>query len=477
MTPKTKRRLYLALSLTLFIALALLLWARWGAWFGNTPEEPYETPELIDRLTLTPGTDFATERTVSWRYSDVLLEPTFELALDTDGGSPRDSLQWERVEPQAQLARSRGGAGYYYRVHLTGLMPGRRYQYRIRQGADVCAGDFAMPAGLDTLTRFTYLGDIQDPNGAMSRDLLPKLEAQQTSSHPAHFFALAGDQIEGPTDAYWRIWFDSWGAGFMARTPFVLATGNHEYLKRGFRRELDPRWVAQYAYPANGPEGFLGRSYYLDLPLLRFVVMDSNGINSPSDILGHRAWLREVLDSSPQPWQIVMFHHAVRSVRAGRSNPIMRYIYQPILEEYGADLVLQGHDHAYSRITTRAEGGAKTTPVYVISTSSPKVYRNEFADVHDKLGSGLQLYQTIEVRPSELRYRAYLYSGELYDELRVQHSGVGRDTRHAVEDLGQDIAERFEFDAFGTSSKGQQRAERYRAEAQERLERKRASHP
>lgn len=468
MKKTTKRRLYLTLCLCMLLALCLLLYIRWGAWFGNEAEEPYRTPERIDRLTLTPGANFATERTFSWRYGQEVEAATFEIALGSDDDLHVDSLLWQGCEVEMMLAKTRSGSGYYYRVHLTSLGEGQSYRYRIRQGADEVEGGVTMPSGLDTLTRFTYLGDIQDPNGELSRSLLPVFDEQQQSDAPAHFFALAGDQIEGPSDKYWQLWYSSWSEGFLAQVPFILSTGNHEYLKRGFARELDPRWVAQYGYPENGPTGFLGRSYYVDFPLMRFIVLDSNGINTPLDILRHRSWLKEVLGGSSQQWQIVMFHHAVRSVREGRSNPIMRYVYKPILEEYGADLVLQGHDHAYSRITTKSESGALTTPVYVISSSSPKVYRNEFDDVHDKLGSGLQLYQTIEVQAHEICYRSYLYSGELYDDLRIQYAGRGA-ISHTVEDLGQEIAERFEFKAFGSSTKGQRKAERYRAAALERL--------
>lgn len=472
MKKANKRWLSLALVFVLLVGAAFLLCLRWHAWFSNVDEEPYEAPAYIDRLTLTPGVNFTSERTLSWRYSDVLVEPTFELALEA-GDIVVDSLHWVRYEPQERLARSRSGAAYYYNVRLVGLEPGRSYRYRIRQGEDELSGTFTMPSGLDTLLRVTYMGDIQDPSGALSRAQLARFVAQQSGAEAAHFFALAGDQIEGPTDKYWRVWYSSWAEGFLAQTPFVLATGNHEYLKRGFARELDPRWVAQYNYPNNGPRGFEGRSYYIDLPLARFVVLDSNGINTPTDILRHRSWLRDVLLGSSQPWQVVMFHHAVRSVREGRSNPIMRYVYQPILEGCGADLVLQGHDHAYSRIATKAEDGSLATPVYVISSSSPKVYRNEFDDVHDKLGSGLQLYQTIEVRPSEISYRSYLYSGELYDHVRIRYAGANA-LQHKVDDLGQGIAERFEFNAFGTDAKGQEKAERYLEGVRQRLERQRA---
>ncbi|MDO4770789.1 metallophosphoesterase [Porphyromonas sp.] len=458
-----KWRIALIILLVLIVGSGILFKVRWNAWFANSPEDPYTIADRIDRVTITPGADFGTERTVSWLCGEEIKEGKLAYRL------LRDSLSeeaWQVLDADGVIVRSRAGQGAYYHATMRELVSGETYDVRLRVGSLEAKTTLVMPHRPDSVMNFVYLGDVQDPDGEMSTGLFEKFRGDTTFNRP-DFFALAGDQVEGPTDEYWRVWYDSW-QGYTAEMPMIVATGNHEYLKKGFGRELDPRWVPQYNFPDNGPEDFEGRSFYIDAPLARFVVIDSNGINSISDIRSHRAWLKEVLSSSKQPWQIVMYHHAVHCVRARRSHPVMRYIFKPVLVEYGADLVLQGHDHAYSRITTPgAKEGERTTPVYVISCSSPKLYRNGFDDIHDRLGSGLQLYQTVRVTPDSILYTSLRYSGEVYDELvlsRDASSGM-----ITVTDKAKDIPELFLFDHFGSDKKGQKKLAAYQEAINKRL--------
>lgn len=466
---RSKRRLGLVIGLVFLVFIVALFAIRWQAWFGNKPELAYNTPEQIDRLTITPGVNFATERTITWRCGEQLQSSWLRYArVEQDLGE----LQWQTVPAIGRQIETRSGVGCFYTVTLRDLDPGAEYVYEVKTSEVRTQGQLRVPAGLDTLTRFVYLGDVQDPSGDMSRKLFEHFRRELGTPSVPHFIAAAGDQIEGPTDEYWQVWYDAWGAAYLAQMPFILATGNHEYLKRGFLRELDPRWVAQYNYPDNGPEGFEGRSYYIDLPLVRFIVLDSNGINNPWSVWTHRSWLKEALTSSTQPWQVVMFHHAVECVRESRKHPIMSYVYRPVLEEGGADLVLQGHDHAYSRMTTKSRQDT-IAPMYLISSSSPKSYRNGFAPVHDRLGSGLQLYQTIEVRPRSLHYRAHHYTGELYDDVEL-HLGATPEAPVRITDHARDWPERFDFNAFGSSAKGQKKAAQYREQVLNRQAQKRS---
>jgi len=58
------------------------------------------------------------------------------------------------------------------------------------------------------------------------------------------------------------------------------------------------------------------------------------------------AWLKEALTASPELWNIVFFHHPpYSSGRHGDTN-WMQWPFQ----EWGADVVLSGHDHTYERL-------------------------------------------------------------------------------------------------------------------------------
>lgn len=464
---------WLLITLVILVVLVgLLLKLRWHAWFGNVPEEPYYVTEAVDRVTLTPGEDFVTQRTIAWRSGE---KPRGAKLLLQRISAKGDTLRPVVYEPKSQVVVSRSGQGCYYQVHLDSLQPGTTYLYRIQMagGASAAAG-FTMPQQEQNYN-FVYIGDVQDPAGGESAANFRYL---LRSGVPTDFYAFSGDQIEGPTDAYWSTWYASL-QGLAMRTPIIAAAGNHEYLKRGFLRDLDPRWVPQFGYPMNGPEGWEGRSYYIDFPLMRFIVLDTTDIMWLSAINRHRAWLREALSSSKQRWQVVMFHHAVDCVREGRKNLVMHYAFKDILIEGGADLVLQGHDHGYARATTRSNTGDTIPPAFVISSASPKLYRNGFDPVHDRIGSGMQLYQRIHVDYDQIRYASYRFppvklapgdtieseSKRLYDSIVIYH---GERDLLRIKDMARDLPERFEFSEFGTDSKGRKKAAQYNKEVTDR---------
>lgn len=450
------RRRGLMISLLLLVALGIWIAKRYRAWFISPAEVAYTVPHTIDRLTLTPGEDFLTQRTVSWRC-DTLPQDSW-LDYRSPDGADADTLLIS-LPAEGKEVVTRAGRNYYYHAKINGLKPGRTYTYRVKTGELTSPWyRFSIPDS-SAATDFIYIGDVQDPGNGGTQALLQRLR----TLHPnPDFLALGGDQIEGPTDFYWEVWHRVIG-DWTASTPVIAATGNHEYIK-GLKRQLDPRWVPQYNYPANGPKGFERRSYYIDFPHMRLIVMDTNDIQWPASVFNHRTWLKNALETTVQPWKVVMFHHGVYSVRQGRMNPIIRYGFRSILEEGGADLVLQGHDHAYSRITTKTESGTKTTPVYIISSASPKHYRNGFSEQHDRIGSGLYLYQTIHVTPGEIRYRSTTFDNRPYDDLHLKKQG-GRTT---VKDNAEDWKEIFAFDNFADSKKGRKKRADYRQAAQER---------
>lgn len=449
----------LSIILTVIVlALSILLFIRYDAWFSNIPEDPYVTPKRIERITLTPGEDFLKERVISWRYDSIEHKSYVEYyKLD----STKLDFESILVPANSKYIKTRAGHAYYYHVGLSELEAGNDYNYRVISDNDTSSWrTFNMPALNDTL-RFLYMGDIQDPRGEESDSLFNILQKKLLKFD---FIAFAGDQIERPMDKYWNLWYNSLSE-WSGVVPLVNVAGNHEYIK-GLNKNIDERWTAQHNYPQNGPEDFKGLTYYVDFPLMRIIIIDSNVIQWPNAVLQHRNWLKKSLEGATQPWKVVMFHHGVHSVRAGRSNLMMRYLFLPVLEDCGADLVLQGHDHAYSRITTKAEGDT-IPPVYVISTASPKFYRNGFDPIHDRIGSGIALYQSVEVTKENLSFKSYLFDGTLYDDLTIHRNTDGQ---KQVIDKAHTIKEIFNFDGFGKGQKGEDKRRQYLEDVKKREE-------
>lgn len=435
------RKIFVCVFLVFIVCIGFVFKLRWHAWFGNVPEEPYITPDSVDRVMLTSGQDFAHSRVISWRC-DTVLRPSGVILQRIEDSVVVSDRKIESIH--STIVSSNGGKGAYYNVVLDGLDSGL-YRYRAYSGKDTSQYySFAVHPINDSL-RMLFIGDVQDPTGALSDSLFDHL---QRCGPNVDFVAMCGDQIEASADKYWNIWYkslSSWGGSM----PMIVSTGNHEYLKKFFYSELDPRWVWQFYYPQNGPKGFISRSYYIDFPLCRLVVMDTNSIEGIPSINNHRAWLKEVMASSDKKWNILMMHHAVDCARSGRTNLVMHYMFKSLILSLKFDLVLQGHDHSYARWNSYDDGVA-TTPIRVISVASPKMYSNKFDLDIDRMASGLPLYQYIRMNNDSLEYSAYTFDDKIYDDLVIRKSK----NDVSIDDKAKHWRERFEYDAFPRNAKG-----------------------
>lgn len=91
------------------------------------------------------------------------------------------------------------------------------------------------------------------------------------------------------------------------------------------------------------------RYYTVDWPPVRIYAVNSvywiepDGVKSDSV---QAMWLRDELAASPDTWNIVVFHHPPYGSAYHGPSSWMRWPYQ----EWGADVVLSGHNHVYERI-------------------------------------------------------------------------------------------------------------------------------
>ena len=204
------------------------------------------------------------------------------------------------------------------------------------------------------------------------------------------------------------------------------------------RNEGEPRvsqhWRPQFAFPLqNAPEGLEETCYYIDYQDTRIIALDSNQQKEEQI-----PWLRKVLSNNPNRWTILTFHHPVFSPARDRDNPELRELWKPILDEFKVDLVLNGHDHSYSRTGALPDGlelvnvpegyqqayDPNIGTVYVVSVSGPKMYPITKGEYAVRLAEDTQLYQVIDVETSELHYKAYTATGQLYDSFTLKkHPG------------------------------------------------------
>ncbi|MEI7024809.1 metallophosphoesterase family protein [Paenibacillus sp. y28] len=144
------------------------------------------------------------------------------------------------------------------------------------------------------------------------------------------------------------------------------------------------------------------------------------GWSSDSGRLCRRAeWLRKDLSATRQPWKLVAIH---RPAYGGSQDEKVLKRWAPVFDEFGVDLVLQGHNHEYSRsypMTNNRITGDKEGTVYVVAnTSGPKFNEKKDDQFYHRVHfqNNKQMFAGIRVGQDALTYEAYDADGRKLDE-------------------------------------------------------------
>ena len=431
---------------------------------GTPDSETYRPSAVPDRIVLTYQHDPATTTSVTWRTGEEVETAIAQLTPAL--GGPSFVAKEDRMEADPGVVTTLRAttenyttelsAAKYHTVEFAGLTPTTRYSYRVGDGTNWSEwADFTTAADSAEPFTFIYVGDAQNE----VKSLWSRLIRQAYGDAPEAAFTLhAGDLIDrAEADGEWGGWF--YAGGFINRSTPVLATpGNHEYLQSP--RKLSSHWGPTFAFPTNGPDlpGMEETVWSLDYQGVRFISLNSNERQAEQV-----DWLRGALKDNPNGWTVVTFHHPMYNSTLGRDNPELRELWQPVFDEYGVDLVLQGHDHTYARskLVTLADnviegnvsrgtredvkpqppasvpetnvafgvtGVSDAGTVYVVSVSGPKQYDLGDRPLFRRTGTGVQLYQVITIDGDTLTYESRNAIGEKIDGFTLTHNPTGPNT-------------------------------------------------
>jgi len=128
---------------------------------------------------------------------------------------------------------------------------------------------------------------------------------------------------------------------------FFPSLGNHDYTDAGGIDE----YLDYFTLPGAGVagSGTSGSERYYDFvqgPIHFFVLDSDKAIWHPTDMVAQKSWLQTQLAASTAPWQIVYMHHPPYSSGWHGSSLEMQWPFA----DWGADIVLSGHDHTYERL-------------------------------------------------------------------------------------------------------------------------------
>ena len=329
----------------------------------------------------------------------------------------------------------------YHSVTFKDLEPNTVYGYRVGDGEIWSEWiQFKTAHKENAPFSFLYVGDAQN----YILELWSRLIREGYRKAPdASFIIHAGDLINDAHDEHqWHEWFMA--GGYIHRTlPSLMVPGNHEYnpfvqqdIDESIKR-LSVQWNKQFTLPNNGVRGIQETNYYIDYQGVRFLALNSNMM-----IEEQAKWLEQVLQNNPNKWTIATFHHPIFSASTGRDNEELRTQWKPLFDKYGIDIVLQGHDHTYTRgrvqpyeqnLLSGQNVKDATGTVYVVSVSGGKMYRvkpgwEQYEALRDKVGRNKQLFQVLSVDGDVLSYKSYTATGELFDAFDIVKNNDGVNT-------------------------------------------------
>jgi len=150
----------------------------------------------------------------------------------------------------------------------------------------------------------------------------------------------AADSIDTNIGQYYHEYIGNYAGEFGEGSEinrFFPTMGNHDWIADGAEPYLD-----YFTLPGNE------RYYDISWPPVHLFVLDSDpqepdgvGLSSAQAI-----WLQLALAASSDPWNLVIMHHPAFSSDMHGSSDWMQWPYA----QWGADVVLAGHDHVYERL-------------------------------------------------------------------------------------------------------------------------------
>lgn len=379
----------------------------------------YVATQFPERIVLTPGEQPHQQQFVNWRTNIQVEQSVVELTEAKN--TPGLQLTAWTLQGEHRTLQTENGSAHHHSVELNNLKPDTLYAYRVK-GENTWSewSQFRTPKAEFSPYTALYFGDAQNAvKSHFSRVVREAILIAPRASLILH----AGDLVNsrnGIHDDEWGEWFEAMNWVGASISQFVVP-GNHEFVEKDGKDYLVDHWPAQFQSAGNGPQGLEDTVFYSDYQGVRYISLDSMEALSSDKLAQKQAeWMREVLQNNPNHWTVVVHHHPMYSVSLGRDNATLRKYWLPVYEEFGVDLVLQGHDHTYGR-GHEFNGENSSGPVYVVSVAGPKMYLvSEQAEAHmDRNAEDIQLFQTLDFSANELAYNSYTVTGELYDAFTI----------------------------------------------------------
>lgn len=365
--------------------------------------------------------DMKHEHTISWKTEKFSEPGNLEIR-------PKQSENITKVNAEAvKLPIYNGGKHFgLYTAHITNLMAGTDYEYRILVGKRQSAWMEFKTESESTAFKALIFGDSQSFN---YKYWAKTAQVAWEKNGDAAFFVTMGDLVDnGQDDWQWNAWFDG-GGTLLARMPVVPVMGNHEAYSLDWKMAKPDYYLSFFALPGNGPAGLEGHAYSYDYGDVHFVVLNTQLKELydwyPNLLEEQQKWLAKDLSQTQKKWKVVLMHRDVWSYPLNGTFDVIGQGFVPVFDQYHVDLVFNGHVHSYARTKTLKNGKPDFAGTIYIATGrsgeniwekSPRKPVDEF--YYNPLD--MPNYLVLEASHDALKVTAFKQTGELIDQKEIK---------------------------------------------------------
>ncbi|MEZ3160400.1 metallophosphoesterase family protein [Microbacterium sp. BWT-B31] len=323
-----------------------------------------ETTTSLTGIILGVGAD-ETQRTVTWYTStdsneSVVVAPS---ASVVNGVFPADSVTFA-----ATGAANTSTTGFNRHATITGLKENTSYSYRVVVNDPAAAEPTVSPVysfktqSFEGDYDFLFFGDPQiGSSGNIAGDgagWKSTLDIALAANPNAEILVSGGDQVEtANTETQWDAFL---APDKLRQYPWAATIGNHDVGGKAYEQHLytpNTDRTAPYYADASKQATTSGGDYWYIYKDVLFIDLNSNSYNSSGSKKGddaHVAYVESVINEhgAEAKHTVLVYHHAIYSPAShaqDSDNKTRRLTFPQTFSRLGVDLVLQGHDHAYSR--------------------------------------------------------------------------------------------------------------------------------
>ncbi|MEO3821296.1 metallophosphoesterase family protein [Plantactinospora sp. B24E8] len=327
-------------------------------------------PATFTGIVLGVGAD-ETQRIVTWYTSadiaqKVQLAPTSSIV---DGEFPADAITFDAVG-----AANTSTTGFNRHATLTNLRENTAYSYRVGGEGNWSTAYSFKTHDFEGDYDFLFFGDPQiGSSGDIAKDQAGWAETLRyaTTANPdIELLVSGGDHVESANnEAQW----DAFLAPDQLRQYPVAATiGNHDVGGKSWEQHhFTPNTDRSSQYYNGDSATRSGGDFWYIYKDTLFIDLNSNSYVNPTDgSLGgdkaHVAYVTDVVKKhgAEAKWTVLVYHHAIYSAASHSTdgdNKQRRKDFTTAFSDLGVDLVLQGHDHVYTR-SYSIKNGQKENP-------------------------------------------------------------------------------------------------------------------